>query len=139
MIDEFRNRAQLEASCLDTNGPFVMLNSLRQLNPRSSHTVLVSFTPHKEQVVRTFLDILSLSPTLLSLSLMPSLSSHTVLVSFTPHKEQVVRTFLGILSLSPTLLSLSVFSISDSLSLSLLSLSALSLFLTLFLSFKLIQ
>ncbi|KAI0214111.1 Cilia- and flagella-associated protein 74 [Lamellibrachia satsuma] len=38
-------------------GPFVMLNCLRQLKPNSSHTVLVSFTPHMEQVFQEVLRI----------------------------------------------------------------------------------
>ncbi|KAK2188128.1 hypothetical protein NP493_143g01026 [Ridgeia piscesae] len=47
----------LRASCLDTNGPFVMLNSLRHLAPNSSHTILINFTPHKTKDFQEVLKI----------------------------------------------------------------------------------
>ena len=42
---------QLKSSVLDTSGPFQLLNALRMLPPDGSHTLLVSFTPHKGHMV----------------------------------------------------------------------------------------
>ncbi|XP_078615785.1 cilia- and flagella-associated protein 74-like [Branchiostoma floridae x Branchiostoma japonicum] len=37
----------LKSSILDTAGPFLLLNSLRALQPEATHTLIVSFTPHE--------------------------------------------------------------------------------------------
>lgn len=42
---------QLELSLLDTNGPFQVLNALRELTPDEALTLLVSFTPTAGKVV----------------------------------------------------------------------------------------
>lgn len=42
---------QLTSSILNTGGPFLMLNALRVLPPDGTHTILISYTPEKGEVV----------------------------------------------------------------------------------------
>lgn len=50
---------ELTLSCLDTNGPFQVLNALRTLKPDETHALLVSFTPNAGKLFYEVLKILS--------------------------------------------------------------------------------
>ncbi|KAL5014796.1 hypothetical protein ScPMuIL_009066 [Solemya velum] len=55
---------EMSSSILDTNGPFVMLNSLRMLPPDASHTVLLAFTPTAGRTFHEVLEVRCVTATL---------------------------------------------------------------------------
>ncbi|KAJ8386870.1 hypothetical protein AAFF_G00165710 [Aldrovandia affinis] len=55
---------ELRSSLLDSSGPFMLLNPLRPLKPRATHTILLSFTPTQGQKYRETVDIKSAAMTL---------------------------------------------------------------------------
>eukprot|EP00058_Branchiostoma_floridae_P005620 XP_002591108.1 hypothetical protein BRAFLDRAFT_288673 [Branchiostoma floridae] len=46
-ISDKTQDVSFSSSILDTAGPFLLLNSLRALQPEATHTLIVSFTPHE--------------------------------------------------------------------------------------------
>ncbi|XP_046572911.1 LOW QUALITY PROTEIN: cilia- and flagella-associated protein 74-like [Haliotis rubra] len=55
---------ELQASLLDTTGPFQNLNALRMLSPGATHTAVISFTPTAGRVFHEVLEIHSPTATL---------------------------------------------------------------------------
>ncbi|XP_066547117.1 cilia- and flagella-associated protein 74 [Amia ocellicauda] len=55
---------ELRSSVLDPNGPFVLLNALRALDPGATHTLLLSFTPAKGKKYYETLEIRATTMTL---------------------------------------------------------------------------
>ncbi|CAL1527246.1 unnamed protein product [Lymnaea stagnalis] len=55
---------ELRASLVNPSGPFLMLNALRPLSPGATHTILMTFTPGKNQIFQEEFGIKTLNSTL---------------------------------------------------------------------------
>ncbi|MBN3301016.1 CFA74 protein, partial [Amia calva] len=60
---------ELRSSVLDPNGPFVLLNALRALDPGATHTLLLSFTPAKGKKASCYYETLEIRATTMTLRL----------------------------------------------------------------------